>query len=147
MSKTLFQIGDEELALYDQLTETDGEMDEPLEKWFNELGEERDRKLNSIGWLIRKVEGDNDVLKKEIARLSAFVKTNDNIVTRVESRILTYFVLTNQTKLETDHFKFGRQANGGKRPVVISEWAKNNPSELGEKYSKVTWGVDIEAVP
>lgn len=144
--RSLFQIGEEELVLLDRLLEAEGELDGPLEEWFVQIGEEKERKLNSIGWLIRKVEGENDTLTKEINRLSAFKKTNENIVKRIKERILTYLTLTNQKNVETDHFKFARQANGGKNPVVVSEWAEANPSELGERYSKVTWGVDTENI-
>ena len=74
--RRLFDIGDDLLALEELLSDAGGEIGDDeagqaLERWFDELGEERDAKIDGYCALIREFEARAEILENEAERMLA----------------------------------------------------------------------------
>lgn len=151
MSRSLFQISDDLLALDDLLSEVGGEITEDeagaaLEKFFDELGEERDAKLDNYGALIRQYEAKAEARQAEAQRLQRLAATDANNAKRLKTRLLAFFELHGIKKLETLRFKFSVQANGGKAPLVVPEQWEREPASAPEQFHHHVIQLDKEAI-
>jgi hypothetical protein len=151
MSRTLWVISEDLQALNDLLAEVDGdvtgeEAEAAIEKWFNELGEERDRKLDGYGALIKQFEAYAKARNEEAKRLSNMASVDANNAGRLKSRLKVFMEQHKTPKIETDRFKFAIQNNGGTVPVILSADAELHPEELPEKYRKVVFQPDMNAI-
>ncbi len=126
--RTLFNISDDLLALADLLTEIDGEIPEgeageALERWFDDLGEERDKKIDGYCALIREIEARSKAREDEAKRLQRLVTVDLNATKRLKDRLKAFFEMHQIAKLETARFKVSVAKNGGAAPLTIpGEW-------------------------
>lgn len=151
MPRSLFAISDDLLALADLMTETGGEIPEgevgaALEKYFNDLGEERDQKLDAYGWVIRELEARGEARQAEAARLNVLAASDAGASKRLKDRLKYFMDGQAVTKIETDHFKFAVQKNGGKAPLDIPDTWHENPACAPERYHKISVSLNKDLI-
>lgn len=148
MSKTLFQISDDLLAIDALLDEMEGDITNPeaeaaIDQWFAELGTERNAKLESYGYLIKELEARASGIKEEVARLRARQQASENKAERLKARLEVFFQLHNIDKIATTAFTFAMQNPGGKPKVQLRDEFAENPVELPEGYRRVKFEADL----
>lgn len=151
MNRTLFDISDDLIALEQILDEvggdiSDAEAEQAVDKWLEALGEERDRKLESYAWLIKRLEGDADILKAEMDRLRLRKQTAENKARRLKERLETFMIVTEQDRIQTERFTFALQKPGGKPKVELGFYFQEHPEELPEGLRRVKFEPDLEAI-
>lgn len=151
MKQTLYELEGERLALYELLEESGGEITSEIEeKIIADLFEESDtaisQKLEGYGWVI------SEFLDRGNARIergkSIVEKGNRDLASAeaLKKRVHAFLQTTDTKRTDTANFRFRRQANGGKTPVVVNEYFLRNPVELPEKYRKVEFKPDLTAI-
>lgn len=146
---TLLEISEDLLALellIDDCTSDDGELDPavaaPLDEWFAQLMEDRDRKLDNYGALVREKLLRAKARKEEMDRLSARIKADENQAKYLKQRMLEFFDRHGIKKLDTRRFKFSARGNGGLEPLDKPE----DPTTLPEEYQRITVEADTDAI-
>jgi hypothetical protein len=151
MNRTLFDISDDLIALEQILDEvggdvSDAEAEHAVDKWLEGLGEERDRKLESYAWLIKRLEGDADILKAEMDRLRLRKQTAENKARRLKERLEMFMKITGDERIQTERFTFSLQKPGGKPKVELGFYFQDHPEELPEGLRRVKFEPDLEAI-
>ena len=150
MSRTLFAISDDLLALNDLLEQLDGdvtnpEVDAAVTKWFAELASDESKKLDGYAGYIKQMEMESVAAKAEADQWAAKARTRDNRVKWLKERVKVYLELTGRTKATTDTGRtFAIQNNGGVVPLIIAELT--DPKTVDPKFQKVTYSFDSEAI-
>lgn len=145
MTRTLLDISDDLVALGDLLTEAGGDIDAgdgALQAWFEQLGEERDEKLDNYCALIREMELRASVRMAELERLQLRVAVDQNAAKRLKDRLKLFLDIQGISKLETRRYKVGVQANGGKLPLEVTVAAE----QLPERFQRVSVTVNSDAI-
>ena len=150
-SKTLFEIGADIQALYDILTEADGEVsdesaEEVIEEWFKELEKNQSDKFNGYCRLIANLEYLYKARESEAKRLSDSSRTIKNKAKRLEKRLLDYMTINNIDKVTTDLYTISASNNGGKLPLIYPELWKTSPEEAPEEYHKTVIDLNLETL-
>jgi len=87
MNKSLFNIKEDAIRLYQQLEETGGELTPELETALaiskNELV---DKSVSYVG-LIKSIDGETEIVKNELKRIQAIIKRNDTIVSHLKDNL------------------------------------------------------------
>jgi hypothetical protein len=149
--RTLFEIGDDLTALAELFEDLGGEVTEDeagqaLEAWFDQLGEERDRKIDGYCALIREFEERSDARELEAKRLMALAGTDANNAKRLKARLKAFFEAQGIKKLETPRFKVGIQANGGALPLIVPAGWESDPASAPEAFQRRIIELDKDAV-
>ena len=119
--KTLFDISQELLLLELQLEEAEGEMNDALEEWFDQLNEEKEQKLDNYAALIRELEARSYARTEEAKRLKELADADKKKAERLKARLKAFFMDTQLQKIETDRFKLSIRKNGGVTPLIFDE--------------------------
>ena len=146
-SPTLYAIGEDLLALDALLFEVGGDISEEeaaaaIEQWFAENEAALVKKLDGYGYLVRRQEADGKFLDEEIRRLTARKQARENGAKRLKDRLKDFLQQHGMKDVETDHFRFAIQKNGGKRPVEVTV----QPEALPKKFQRVKIEADNEAI-
>jgi len=149
--RSLFAISDDLLALETVLLETGGEITDDeagreLERYFEHLHEERDRKVNGICWLIKELEARAKVRYEAARQLHALSEIDDNAAERLRGRLKLFMQQQGLKRLETDHARLTLAQNGGKAPLVIPEAWEQEPAQAPEAYQRRVIHLDKEAI-
>lgn len=149
---TLFQIGDdflalnallEELELQPDATRTEGELNPALEALFAEIEGAQGQKLDGYVNLIRAVEGDAAVMESEAAEYAAKGKARRNRAAFLKDRLHAYLTRTGQTKVQTDKGRvIAVQNNGGHPGVDYEPLSHEDILKLPEKFRE--WKVELD---
>lgn len=101
MSKSIFNIQQEYIDLLNQLEESDGELTPELEQAL--VINQQELEVKSVGYahVIRKIEGDVDLIAAEIKRLQALKKAKETTVDRLKTSIESAMDLYGIRKVET----------------------------------------------
>jgi len=124
---TLLQISDEMRTLDALVAEiaADGgdisQVEDTITQWFNELGEQRDKKVDSYCALIREFELRAKARDEEVQRLQKRVETDLNAAGFLKARLKTFFEEQGIKKIETERYTVSIAKNGGQQPVVLDE--------------------------
>lgn len=153
---TLFQIGDDFLALNDLLAEleltpdparTEGELNPALEALFVEIEGNQGVKLDGYANLIRAVEGDAAVMEAEEAEYKAKAKARRGRAEFLKKRLHEYLTRTGQTKVQTDKGRvLAIQNNGGHPGVDYALLEQAEFDALPERFKEVKVSMDTAAV-
>lgn len=146
---TLYELSQDLLALEALLTETGGEItddDAALEVWFDELGEQRDAKIDGYCALIREFEARAEARELEAKRLMALAGSDTNNAKRLKARLKGFFEAQGIKKLETARFRLSVQANGGALPVIVPEGWEKEPASAPEAFQRRVIQLDKEAI-
>lgn len=87
-------------------------------------------KADGYAKVMRQLEGEVDMLKGEIERLTGRKKTIENNIQRMKDSLQAAMVATGKTKFKTDLFSFSVQRNGGKAPVIWDVPVEDLPDDL-----------------
>jgi hypothetical protein len=151
MKRTIFDISDDLIALDDLLTENDGEITsdaagEALEAWFDDLGTERDTKIDNYCRLIASIDARAQARAVESARLDDLIEADQKAVTRLKAALKEFMARQGITKLETSLHKLTVANNGGKPPLIIPEEWLDDAVNAPEEYHRVFIRLDTEAI-
>lgn len=86
-------------------------------------------KADSYAKIIKSLEGDIDIIEKEINRLSFKKQTYCNRIKLLKQNLENVMNLTGKRKFKTDLFSFNIQKNGGKRKLIIDVDIEEVPIE------------------
>lgn len=149
--RSLFDISDDLLALADLLVEVGGDVSDDeagaaLESWFDGLGDERDRKIDSYCGLIQEMTARSKAREDEAKRLQRLSIVDFNAVKRLKDRLKAFLDLHEIKKLETACFKISVAKNGGVAPLVYpSDW-EEYPELAPPEWQKRITTVNLTAL-
>ena len=143
--KTLYQISEDLLALDDLLFEVGGDISEEeaataIEQWFAENEAALQQKLDGYGYLIRRQEADASFVDEEVKRLQARKQARENAAKRLKDRLKQFMEEHGMKDIETPHFRFAVQKNGGRTPIEVDV----PPDQLPKEYQRVKIEPDID---
>lgn len=149
--RKLWQISDDLEALAALLDGLEGEITDDeagraIEKWFDEIGAERNQKIDNYCALIRQYEAYAAARQFEAGRLEAMAKADENKAENLKQRLHYFFEKHDIAKLETDRFKVAIQNNGGSLPLIYPDTWKESPESAPEKYQRVEVKLNTEAI-
>lgn len=149
--RSLFDISTDLSALGEILAETGGEFTEDeigqaLERWFDELGTERDQKIDNYCALIREFEERAVARETEVTRLIALAGSDNNNAERLRRRLKLFFEIQGITRLETPRFRVSVQKNGGKAHLSVPEEWERNPASAPEQFHRRKIELDKDAI-
>lgn len=145
--RTLFSISDDinELTrLLDDIEDDDLESEQLITSWLENLGEERDRKLDNYAALISELEAKAEVRKKEAQRLAKLATSDEKKAAMLKERLKWFFEINKLKTLETARYKLSLTRSGGKQPLILDEAIP--PAELPEKFQKIHVEPDKTAI-
>lgn len=144
---TLFEIGEQLLALDALLDESGGEVtpenEAAYDAWFAEIQESQAAKLDAYVGLLKTWEGQAVSAQAVIDQFRAKLNSLENRMKRHKDRMKTYMECTNQSKLSTTSgWVLAVQKNGGKQAVEL-----NCPvDQLPKRFTKVKVEPDMDAI-
>lgn len=145
--RTLFNLSDEISQLNVLLDELDGDDTESkqlLTNWLEQLGEERDRKLDNYAALISELQAKAAVRKAEAKRLAELAAADEKRAQMLKERLEWFFSVNKLKTVETTRYKLSLAKNGGKAPLILDE--SLSPTQLPEKFQKISVEVDKTAI-
>ncbi|MBD2180493.1 siphovirus Gp157 family protein [Aerosakkonema funiforme] len=145
--RTLFGISADLSQLNVLLDELDGDDEESkqlITSWLEELGEERDRKLDNYAALISELEAKAAVRKAEAKRLAELAAADEKRAQMLKERLKWFFEVNNLKTVDTARYKLSMTKHGGKAPLLLDESV--SPTELPEKFQKITVEPDKTAI-
>jgi hypothetical protein len=149
MTRGLFDISEDLLALADLLEEQDGDITETeaaFDAWFAQLGSERDQKLDGYAWLISTLESDAETLKSEIERIRARKSAFENKAKGLKARLEAFLKIQGIEKIQTTRHTFALQKPGGKPKFILADLFAEHPEELPEGFRRVKFEADLNAI-
>lgn len=135
--RTLFSISDDinELTrLLDDIEDDDLESEQLITSWLENLGEERDRKLDNYAAFISELEAKAEVRKKEAQRLAKLAASDEKRAAMLKEKLKWFFENNKLKTLETARYKLTLTKSGGKQPLILDDTI--SPTELPEKFQK-----------
>ena len=146
-SRTLFSISDDLEKLNDLLDEScgdDAQQQELITQWFEQLGEERDRKLDGYAALITEMTARAEVRKAEAKRLIELAAVDENRARLLKDRLKWFFQTHNLKTIDTARYRLSLAKNGGKAPLILDETVP--VTQLPERFQKVSIDPDTTAI-
>lgn len=122
MGRSLYSITEDLLALDQLIEDAEGDItdvEEVVNEWFGELGDELEIKLDNYAAYIRELEARAKVRKEESDRLASRARTAKNNADFLKGRLQWFFEMRSLKKMETPRFTLTLQKNGGKLPLLI----------------------------
>jgi hypothetical protein len=147
---TLLQISDEMRTLDALVAEIAAEggditqVEDTITQWFNEIGSERDSKVDNYCALIREFELLAKARDEEVARLQKRVETDLNAANFLKARLKSFFEEQGIKKIETERFTVSIAKNGGAVPIEYSEDPERLPAEFRKVVTQTKY--DTEAI-
>lgn len=120
---TLFEIGNDLLAINEALEAADGDLDAipGLAEWFDTLANDQASKLDGYIGLVKQLEMESAAAKAEADQWAAKARSRTNRVEYLKRRLLDHLTRTGQSKAKT---ATGRVvavvANGGAVPIALA---------------------------
>lgn len=144
--RSLFNISEDLEKLNDLLDECgdDTQQQELIAQWFEQLGNERDTKLDAYAALINEMLARAEVRKAEAKRLLSLAATDENRARLLKERLQSFFETHDLKTVETSRYKLSLQRNGGKAPLVLKEGL--TPTQLPERFQKISIDADSAAI-
>ena len=147
--RPLLDITDDLRALDDLLDECEGDISDPrvaeaVNKWFSELDQEFERKLDNYAAFITELIDRADFRKFEADRLAKRAKIDNNLADSLKARLKYVLEQRNTLKIDTPRYKLSVVKNGGKTPVEIYEPA-SVPKELC-RHIPERWEPDADMI-
>lgn len=120
---TLIEISENLLAFKSLLDGCDGditpEVEQAMEKWFGELGAERDAKLDNYAGLIRELTLRASARKEEMDRLAMRVHVDNNTVAKLKERLKVFMQIQGEDRIETRRYRLSVCGNGGRAELDL----------------------------
>ena len=145
--RTLFAISTDLEMLNELLNEWD-EGDEAqhrlLVQWFEQLGDDRDHKLDNYAALITEMQARAELRTAEAGRLLELAQADENRARLLKDRLKWFFETHNLKTVETARYKLQLQRHGGKVPLILDESVP--VTQLPEQFQKVSIAPDTAAI-
>jgi Mor family transcriptional regulator len=143
--RTLFAISDDLEKLSELLDECDDvQQRELIDSWFEQLGAERDSKLDNYCALIAEMLARAEARKVEAKRLLKLASTDENRAKLLEGRLKWFFETHNVKTLDTARYRLSLAGNGGKAPLILKDGV--SPTGLPERFQKLSIDLDTSAI-
>lgn len=147
MSRTLLEISDDLRSLETMLEECDGDDEaqaNAVAAFFEQLGRERDTKVDNYAALIVELKARAAARKAEGLRLLDRSKVDEERAKFLYERLRDFFAQHGIKTLETARYRLTHCKNGGKPPVVLS---KNVPlTDYPGEFTHATLAPDMQAI-
>ena len=123
---TIFDITADMQALDDLLTEVGGDVTDPeaasaIDKWFTELDDQIETKVENYCRLIAELESRSAARKGEADRMYARSKVDANAAKGLRTRMVVALAGSGIRKLETETYRISVANHGGKLPMEIDD--------------------------
>jgi hypothetical protein len=144
--RTLFDISSD-LEKLSELLEGcggDAQQRELIDNWFEQLGSERDRKLDNYCALISEMLARAEVRKAEAKRLLELASSEENRAKLLKDRLKWFFETHNIKTLDTARYRLSLARNGGKAPLILKGGV--SPTGLPERFQKLSIDPDTAAI-
>ncbi len=145
-TRSLFSISSDLEKLNELLDDCsdDAQQQELINNWLEQLGEERDRKLDNYCALINEMLARAEVRKAEAKRMMELASLDENRAKLLKERLKWFFQTHNLKTVETPRYKLSLQRNGGKAPLILKD--ELSPTELPERFQAVRIDPDTTAI-
>ena len=144
--RTLFDIsGDLEKLneLLDHCSD-DTQQQDLINSWLEQLGSERDRKLDNYAALMAEMSSRAAARKGEARRLQELAQSDENRVKLLKERLKWFFTTHQLKQLETARYKLSLSNNGGKRPLVLDDSVP--VTQLPQQFQRHSIEPDTQAI-
>lgn len=137
-TRSLFSISDDLEKLNELLDDCgdDAQQQELIQQWFEQLGDERDRKLDGYAALITEMMARAEVRKSEAKRMQELAAADENRARLLKDRLKCFFQTHNITTVETARYRLSLAKNGGKQPLILKDGL--SPTDLPEQFQRVS---------
>ncbi|MFB2839784.1 siphovirus Gp157 family protein [Floridanema evergladense] len=145
--RTLFNISDdisELTSLLDEIEADDIESEQLITNWLENLGSERDRKLDNYAALITELEAKAEVRKQEAQRLAKLAASDERKAAMLKERLKWFFEINKLKTVETARYKLSLTKSGGKPPLILDDGI--SPTDLPQKFQKLHVEPDKTAI-
>lgn len=122
------------MMLEDAEDADDETMQEVIKDTLELLDGDIEAKADQIAYIIRELDGDEEILKKEEQRIKAKHESIVKNRQRLKDYLMEAMRLTGKEKFKTALNSFGIRKAGGKQPLIIDF---ENPADIPEDYRKV----------
>lgn len=112
----LYDLSTNYQNVYNQITQ--GEDSQVYIDTLNSIDEAIESKANGYAQIIKSIEGDNEVIAKEIKRLQERKKANENGIRNLKDNLQHAMEQTNKKAFRTELFSFGIQRNPEKASIT-----------------------------
>ena len=145
-TRSLFSISNDLEKLNELLDECgdDAQQQELINNWLEQLGEERDRKLDNYAALISELTCRAAARKAEAQRLMELASADENRVKLLKERLKWFFEIHGFKTVETVRYRLSLSKNGGKAPLILDE--ELSPTDLPERFQKVSINANTAAI-
>lgn len=147
--QTLFDIGNDLLAIDNLLDETGGELTNPdaeaaITAWFAELAQAESTKLTGYVGYIRQLDMEAEAARQFANHFAAKAQSRENRVKWLKGKMKDYLEYTGRKKAVTsDGQTVAVQKNGGKQPI---EHDPIDVNQLPDRFVKVVKQSDNDAI-
>lgn len=144
--RTLFSISDDLEKLNELLDSAgdDAQQQELIAQWFEQLGEEREKKLDGYCALITEMMARAEVRKAEAKRLMELAASDENHARLLKDRLKWFFETHGLKTLDTARYRLSLAKNGGKAPLILKDGVE--PNVLPERFQKVSIDPNTTAI-
>mgnify|MGYP002777016054 FL=1 len=133
-SRSLFSISEDLERLNELLDEIgdDTQQQELLSEWLQQIGTERDRKLDGYAALISEMQARAEARKSEAQRLMELAKADERRAQLLKERLKWFFESQQLKTIETTRYRLSLAKNGGKAPLILK--SDLSPHQLPERF-------------
>lgn len=144
--RSLFNISDDLEKLNELLDDCgdDAQQQELINNWLEQLGDERDRKLDNYSALIVEMTTRAAARKAEAQRLMELAASNENRAKLLRDRLKCFFETHNLKTVDTARYRLSLAKNGGKAPLILD--ASVPATKLPERFQRVSIDPDTTAI-
>lgn len=118
---TLYELTADMEQLYSMLVDCDKDEEDIIIDTMEGIEGEFEYKAEGYGKIIRQLEADALIHKKEAERHMAIAERSEKRMKWLKERLKDAMTITGKTKFNTDLFRFSVVKNGGVNPLEINE--------------------------
>lgn len=137
MGLKLYEIEAEYIALANEIIDNDGEITEELNTLLELNKENLINKGKNYGLLIRELQGENDVIKKEIERLTKLADSRNKIIDKLKEKLVNAMKLYEIEDISTPIIKLYLRSSKSTEIIDINkipkEYINVKTSETADK--------------
>lgn len=120
----------------------DETMQEVIKDTLELLDGDIEAKADQIAYIIRQLDGDEEMLKKEEQRLRARRESIARNRQRLKENLMEAMRITGKEKFKTKFNSFGIRKAGGKAPLILD----TAPENLPERFQEIKIEADTDAI-
>ena len=141
---TLYKLNEQYQELLDKLTYEEVENEEELLNELTKIVISIEEKAENTAIIIKKLEAEEEMIKKEEKRLYARRKAIENRRKYLLSNLEDSMILQDKKKFKTEHFSFNIQKNAPSVKIKDEEKALKNYKRVTESIDKAKLKDDLK---